>query len=270
MSDDDYEALVAVAEEMAEAARAPILMHFRTETLAADNKDAAGFDPVTIADRAAEAAMRAILADRRPYDAILGEEEGASAGSTGLTWVLDPIDGTRAFISGAPVFGVLIGLHDGERPILGVVDQPHIGERFTGRVLGPQRGATLTHRGETRSIQTRRGRSLREATLLTTFPEVGRPTDKAGFDAVNAHVRLTRYGLDCYGYMLVALGQADLVIEAGLNAYDIQGPMAVIEAAGGVVTNWRGGPCDQGGQAVAAGDPALHEAALELLAHFAD
>lgn len=258
--------LIAVAHALADAARAPILEHFRRADLAADNKAAEDFDPVTIADKAAETAMRAVLAKRRPQDGVLGEEHGAVAGSSGLTWVLDPIDGTRAFIAGAPVFGVLIAVHDGARPILGVIDQPYIGERFVG---GPNIAELI--RGETRRpLATRKGRALSEATVLTTFPEVGRDQDRAGFQAVAQRARLTRYGLDCYGYALVALGQSDLVIEAGLFAYDIQAPIAVVEAAGGRVTNWRGGSCDQGGQAVASGDPALHEEALALLAPYAD
>ncbi|MEM7522720.1 MAG: inositol monophosphatase family protein [Pseudomonadota bacterium] len=267
MPQPDLDDLLDVANALADAARAPILTHFRSEDLSADNKLADGFDPVTIADRAAEAAMRAVLRERRPDDAVHGEEEGLTPGTTGLTWVLDPIDGTRAFIAGAPTFGVLISVHDGTKPILGMIDQPYIGERFIGL---PDRGAAELARGASRrAIKTRRGRALSDATVLTTFPEVGDADEYAGFRAVSEKARLTRYGLDCYGYALVALGQADLVIEAGLNAYDIQGPMAVIQAAGGVVTDWRGDPCDQGGRAVAAGDPALHEEALRLLAPFA-
>lgn len=259
----DIDELLAVAHALADAARGPILKHFRAADLAADNKEAVGFDPVTVADRAAEAAMRAVLAARRPDDAVHGEEEGLTPGRTGLTWVLDPIDGTRAFISGAPVFGVLIAVNDGGRPLLGIIDQPYIGERFAGV---PGRGARLDHAGESRVLKARSGRALAEATLLTTYPEVGTPDEAAAFREVSARARLTRYGLDCYGYALVALGQADLVIEAELQAYDIQGPMAVVEAAGGVVTNWRGGPCEQGGQVIAAGGRALHEEALALLA----
>ncbi|WP_246209764.1 histidinol-phosphatase [Pikeienuella piscinae] len=257
--------LLKTAHALADAARAPILRHFRSAELSADNKRPGGFDPVTAADREAETAMRAVLAEMRPDDAILGEEAGASAGTSGLTWVLDPIDGTRAFLCGAPVFGVLIAVHDGARPLLGVIDQPFTGERFTGA----PGIAELTRGTEKRALSVRRGRGLENAILLTTFPEVGTERDAAGFAAVRDRVLLTRYGLDCYGYALLALGQVDLVIEAGLQSYDIQAPITVVEAAGGVVTDWRGGPADQGGQAIAAGDPALHRAALDLLAPFA-
>ncbi|MFV0473528.1 MAG: histidinol-phosphatase [Pikeienuella sp.] len=261
----DIDELFATAHALADAARGPILKRFRAPGLATDNKLDEGFDPVTAADREAEAAMRALLARRRPDDAVLGEEEGERPGTSGLTWVLDPIDGTRSFICGAPVFGVLIALHDGARPILGLIDQPYTGERFTG---GPG-VAEMTRGAERRALRTRAAR-LEEATLLSTYPEIGAERDRAGFQAVSAHARLTRYGLDCYAYALLALGQVDLVIEAGLNPYDIQAPIAVIEAAGGVVTDWRGRPADQGGQVIAAGDPGLHQTALKLLAPFAN
>ena len=261
--------LIDAAHAMADAARGPIMKHFRSASLIADNKLAEGFDPVTAADREAEAAMRAVLADRRPNDAILGEEEGETPGTSGLTWVLDPVDGTRAFICGAPTFGVLISLFDGARPILGVIDQPFTEERFFG-IPGAPGFAEWSRGGARRRLQTRRGLALKDATLMTTFPEIGSPNEGAAFRAVAETAKLVRYGLDCYGYALVALGQVDLVIEAGLAAYDIQAPLAVVEAAGGVVTDWKGEPCHQGGRAVAAGSPELHREALALLAPFAD
>ncbi len=261
MHDDEMRRLWQVADEMADAARAAILPFFRGAALGTENKDAAGFDPVTLADRAAEQAMREVLARTRPEDGILGEEFGHSAGSSGLTWVLDPIDGTRGFISGTPTWGVLIALSDEDGPILGVIDQPYIGERFRGggglaRMEGPQGSAPL----RTRALE-----RLSEALLFTTFPEVGTPEERAAFERVAAEVRLTRFGMDCYAYALLAAGQVDLVIEAGLNAYDIQAPIAVIEAAGGLVTDWQGGPVHDGGQVLAAGSEALHAAALARL-----
>ena len=253
--------LWSVAEELAEAARAAILPHFRAVGLSADNKVAGGFDPVTIADRAAEQAMRAVLAQRRPDDGILGEEFGTQPGSSGLTWVLDPIDGTRGFISGTPTWGVLISLNDANGPRLGIIDQPYIGERFCGgfgraEVIGPQGRAPL---------KTRKTTDLADATLFSTFPEVGSAEEQACFQAVEKTVRLTRYGCDCYAYGLLAAGQIDLVIEAGLNAYDIAAPIGVIEAAGGIVTNWEGGTVHDGGCALAAATPELHAKALAIL-----
>ncbi len=265
MRDEEIAGLVEVAEAVADAARGPALRWFRSASLSADDKGEGRFDPVTEADREAEAAMRAVLAARRPDDGVLGEEHAAKAGVSGLSWTLDPIDGTRAFLCGAPVFTTLIALHDGARPRIGVIDQPFTGERLIG---GPGR-AEWRRGAEARPLGVRKGRSLSEAILLSTFPEVGTATERAGFEAVRDRVRLTRYGLDGYGYALVALGQADLVIEAGLQPYDVQAPIAVIEAAGGLVTDWKGRPVDQGGKVIAAGDAALHAEALALLAPFA-
>lgn len=262
LSTDLAQDIVAAAHALADAARPETLSHFR-QGIGADDKtgDAAGFDPVTEADRAAERAMRTLLAQRRPKDAILGEEYGASPGTSGLTWVLDPIDGTRGYIAGAPTWGVLISVRDENGPIFGVIDQPYIGERFEGgfgiaRLDGP--------RGESR-LATRGPRPLSEAILMTTFPEIGSPAEQAGFEAVSRKARLTRYGMDCYAYALVALGQVDLVIEAGLNSYDICAPIAVIEAAGGIVTDWQGGPAHEGGRVIAAANADVHAEALELL-----
>ncbi len=256
----DYSALWPVAEALADAARVVTLRHFRQAGLSADSK-ADDFDPVTIADRDAEAAMRAILADQRPDDGILGEVHGLKSGTSGVTWVLDPIDGTRGFISGTPTWGVLIAAGDANGPKLGLIDQPYIGERFMGgagraEVKGPLGQHALGVRDTT---------ALDQATLFTTFPEVGTPQDRASFERVADHVKLTRYGCDCYAYALLAAGQIDLVIEAKLQPYDIQGPIAVIEAAGGIVTDWTGGPAHGGGHAIAAATPKLHAAALDLL-----
>lgn len=258
----DKSEIIDVANALADAARHAALSYFRTKGLAADNKDVdGGFDPVTAADRAAEAAMRKILAARRPSDAIFGEEFGGQSGTSGLKWVLDPIDGTRAYLCGSPTWGVLISVEDAGGPIFGIIDQPHIGERFTGG-LGR---ADLVHEERSGELACRPCRSLSDAILLTTFPEIGTPAERRAFEAVRDEVKLTRYGLDCYGYALVALGQVDLVIEAGLSAYDISAPIAVIEAAGGRVTNWQGGPVHSGGQVLAAGDPVLHQKALDIL-----
>ncbi|OJH43920.1 inositol monophosphatase family protein [Paracoccus sp. SM22M-07] len=258
----DAAQIIRTAHDMADAARKAILPLFRSDDLVADNKRPADFDPVTEADRAAEQAMRQVLARNRPDDAILGEEYGHSPGTSGLTWILDPIDGTRAFISGAASWGVLIGLSDGRDVVYGLIDQPYIGERFEGGFGIAQ----MTGPHGTRSLKTRRDVALDRATLMTTFPEVGTASEAQAFRRVADQVRLTRYGLDCYAYALLALGQIDLVIEAGLQSYDIAGPLAVVQAAGGIVTDWQGGPAAQGGQVVAAASPELHAAALALLA----
>lgn len=253
--------LIETAHALADAARIETLRYFRTADLPHDNKVLGGFDPVTVADRAAETAMRAVLAERRPNDGILGEEHGQVQGTSGLRWVLDPIDGTRGYISGTPTWGVLIALEDAQGPVMGVIDQPYVSERFFGGfgqadVLGPMGRHALNVRKTT---------ELGQATILTTFPEVGSAQEGAAFHRVASKCKLTRYGMDCYGYALLAAGQVDLVIEAGLQAYDIAAPLAVVEAAGGIVTNWSGDPVHGGGRVIAAATPALHKAAMEIL-----
>jgi len=253
--------IVRVAHLLADAGRPETLRLFRVQGLVADNKggDEGAFDPVTEADRAAEAAMRAILEKERPDDGIIGEEFGTKPGSSGLTWVLDPIDGTRGFISGTPTWGILISVADQTGPLYGIIDQPYIGERFEGgfgisQVTGPM---------GTHSLQTRKNIGYSAATLLTTFPEVGSAIERRAFEKVASGVKLTRYGMDCYGYALLATGQVDLVIEAGLQTYDIHAPIAVVQAAGGIVSNWQGGAAHHG--AIAAANPDIHAVALALL-----
>lgn len=267
MTAQEISDLFDTAHALADAARIETLRLFRqTDALAIDNKRDGGFDPVTAADRASEQAMRDILAKRRPQDGVFGEEFANKRGSSGLTWVLDPIDGTRGYMSGTPTWGVLIGLceelDDGPgRPLMGIIDQPYIGERFVGgfgvaELTGPH--------GKT-ALRTRPARTLDQATLFTTFPEVGTPDEGAAFARLSQNVRLTRYGTDCYAYALVALGQIDLVVEAGLHPYDVAGPIAVIEAAGGIVTDWTGGPAHRGGRVLAAANPDIHAAAMAIL-----
>lgn len=261
LTETDRKALVATAHALADAARTETLAHFRTPGLDAENKVTTHFDPVTVADRAAETRIRAILAELRPGDAILGEEFGSKPGTTGLTWVIDPIDGTRSYLSGTPTWGVLISVADAAGPLFGLIDQPFIGERFAGGFgLAEVSGPMGRH-----ALQTRAARPLAEAILFTTFPEVGTPEEGAAFNRVKAQAKLTRYGLDCYAYALVAAGQIDLVIEAGLQAYDVQAPIAVIEAAGGIVTDWQGRPALQGGRILAAANAAIHAEAMALL-----
>lgn len=261
LTDDLTAELTAVAHALADVARRETLALFRAGDLGIDNKRTGGFDPVTAADRAAEAAMRAILAERRPEDGIMGEEFGPRAGTSGLTWVLDPIDGTRAYMSGTPTWGVLIAVDGGAGPVLGIIDQPYIGERFVGG-FGQ---ASVTGPLGTAPLRARPPRPLPEAVLFTTFPEVGTEAEGAAFRDLAARVRLTRYGTDCYAYALIAAGQVDLVVEAGLQPYDVQAPIAVIEAAGGIVTDWQGGPAHGGGRVLAAANREIHAEALKVL-----
>lgn len=260
--------LVRVAHLLADAARPETLRLFRVAGLVADDKtaDGVGFDPVTEADRAAETAMREILRRERPDDGIIGEEFGVTPGTSGLTWVLDPIDGTRGYISGTPTWGVLISVADQSGPLYGIIDQPFIQERFEGgfgiaKVTGPM--------GEF-ELGTRKHVALGGATLLSTFPEIGSRSERRAFQKVSDAVKLTRYGMDCYGYALLAAGQVDLVIEAGLQPYDIHAPIAVIQAAGGIVSNWQGGAAHHGGCVVAASNRDIHAVALAILQESVD
>lgn len=253
--------IIATAAELADVAREATLLHFRSAGLSADTKETTHFDPVTVADRLSEERMRAVLARRRPQDGILGEEMGATEGSSGLTWVLDPIDGTRSYLAGTPTWGVLISIRDASGPLYGLIDQPYIGERFEG---GFGRSAMTGPLGP-RKLGTRAARPLSQAILMTTFPEVGTPEEGAAFRKLVPQCRLTRYGTDCYAYALIAVGQIDLVVEAGLQAYDVQAPIAVIEAAGGIVTDWQGRPAHDGGRVLAAANAAVHAAALAVL-----
>lgn len=261
LNETEKQSLKETAFVMADVARVVTLGYFRQANLQTDNKFVEGFDPVTIADREAEQAMRTVLQQRRPDDGIRGEEFGDKPGTSGLTWVLDPIDGTRGFISGTPTWGVLISIRDQDGPIFGVIDQPYTGERFVGG-MGE---AFMAGPHGTKPLGVRGARPLHQSVLFTTFPEVGSAEEGAAFHDVAKQVQLTRYGMDCYAYALLAHGQIDLVIEAGLQDFDIQAPIAVIEAAGGIVTDWQGRPAHGGGRALAATNPQTHAAALAIL-----
>jgi histidinol phosphatase-like enzyme (inositol monophosphatase family) len=275
LSDACLGELTELANALADAAGAASLPYFRAHDLetadkGGDGKGAGRFDPVTAADRAAERAMRELLSLRRPDDAVFGEEEAGTEGTSGLTWILDPIDGTRAFISGLPVWGTLIALDDGSRCRIGVVDQPYIGERFVGVIGSARVEAWMTGPAGRRALRTRPCAGLAEATIYTTDPFIFSASEAEAFRAVRARARLTRYGTDCYAYALLALGFVDLVIESQLAAYDIAAHVAIIEAAGGRVTDWRGHDCRWGGRAVAAGSVEVHAAALEMLSQVPD
>jgi myo-inositol-1(or 4)-monophosphatase len=266
MSALDSDAIRTTAHAVADAGSVAALPYFRAPALGVENKASGGsFDPVTRADRAVETAMRSVLAASRPEDAILGEEGGRQDGVSTLTWVLDPIDGTRSFLSGVPTWGILVAVSNDSGPFYGIIDQPYLGERFAGG-LGE---ATLTGPRGTIPLRVRGDRPLADAILFTTFPELGTPAEAQGFAEVAQRVKLTRYGLDCYAYAMLALGQIDLVVEAGLHAYDICAPIAVIEAAGGIVTDWHGRPAHAGGRVLAAAGRQQHDAALEILSRVA-
>ncbi len=256
-----------IAHRLANAARPIALNYFRSSGLGTDNKAAEGngFDPVTLADRAIERAMRDILAADRPGDGIMGEEYDDVPSHSGVTWVLDPIDGTRAFLCGLPSWGVLIAANDGERPVIGIMDQPFIGERFTGSLLSEDRHSVLDDASGKRVLAVRGTTALSDALMCCTAPDMFTGDEVPAFASLSGQVRLTRFGTDCYAYALLAMGQIDLVVESSLKPYDIQALMPVVQAAGGIVTDWQGGDARHGGQVIAAATPALHEAAMSAL-----
>ena len=257
-----------VALRLAEAARPLALRHFRTSALTVEDKSASGesYDPVTMADRAIELEIRRIIAAERPEDGITGEEFDDIPTRSGVTWVIDPIDGTRAFLCGLPSWGVLIAANDGTRPVIGIMDQPFTGERFVGTTLPGHHRATLDHAGTTRDLATRDTTDLSQAVACCTDPSMfGTPAERAAFDALCARTRMMRLGTDCYGYAMLAMGQVDLVVESALKSVDIQPMIPIVEAAGGIVTDWQGGDPQDGGQVIAAATTSLHQAALAAL-----
>ncbi len=262
VSQSELSELIEFAGELVDASGGVILPHFR-QRLAVDNKAAgAAYDPVTVADQAAERAIRQLIKARYPDHGIFGEEHGYEEGTRGLTWVIDPIDGTRAFITGIPLWGTLVALHDGRSPIFGVMDQPFTRERFTGSLNG---SSLRTSQGVS-ILQTRPCASLAEARLQCTDILMFNTPERTVFEELSTQARLTRYSGDCYAYCMVALGCIDLVVESGLMPYDVQALIPIIENAGGVITNWSGGECSNGGQVIAAGDRRVHEQALQILA----
>jgi myo-inositol-1(or 4)-monophosphatase len=239
-----------------------ILPFFRTSLGVEDKGSAAGFDPVTAADRAAETAMRKLIQRNFPAHGIIGEEYGDERADAEYVWVLDPIDGTKSFIAGMPAWGSLIALTRNGHPVYGMMHQPFIGERFTGD------GGAAHYRGPAgaRNLMVRPCGGLAEAILFTTSPLLMNAQDRATFGRVEAQVKLSRYGGDCYAYCMLAAGHVDLVIETELNPFDIMALIPIVEGAGGVITDWQGGAASKGGRIVAAGDRRVHEAARKVLA----
>ncbi len=251
----------AFVDQLAAVSGETIRPFFRT-ALGVENKSrSGGFDPVTAADRAAEAAMRALIKTTFPEHGILGEEFDAERPDAEYVWVLDPIDGTKSFICGMPAWGTLIALTRRGEPIYGMMHQPFTIEHFTGD------GSAASYRGPAgdRVLRTRACAELKGAVLLTTSPLLMRGADRQCFGRVEGAVRLSRYGGDCYAYCMLAAGQVDLVIETELKPYDVLPLIPIIEGAGGIITSWENGRPHGGGRVIAAGDRRLHAQAMELL-----
>jgi inositol-phosphate phosphatase/L-galactose 1-phosphate phosphatase/histidinol-phosphatase len=251
-------AVVTFASELADAAGEIVRRYFRRGVAVDDKPD---MSPVTIADREAEAALRALIERRFPDHGILGEEHGSVRVDADRVWVLDPIDGTKSFISGVPLFGTLIALVEDGIPVLGVIDQPISRERWIGA-----RGRKSTLNGA--GISTRACASLASATLFATTPDMFKGADADAFQRLKSAVKLARFGGDCYAYGLLAAGFVDLVVEASLKPYDYAALVPVIAGAGGSMTDWRGNPLNlaSDGRVLACGDPRLSPAARGLLA----
>jgi myo-inositol-1(or 4)-monophosphatase len=258
MSAIDFAAFV---DQLATVSGEAILPFFRT-TLSVENKSRGeSFDPVTAADRSAEAAMRALIRKQFPEHGIVGEEYGSERTDAEFVWVLDPIDGTKSFISGMPAWGTLIALTRAGEPVYGMMHQPFTSERFTGD------GGAARYRGPAgeRMLRTRHCARLGDATLMTTSPLLMDDAERLAFGRVEAAVRLSRYGGDCYAYCMLAAGHVDLVIECGLKPHDVVALIPIIAGAGGIMTTWDGGPAKAGGRIVAAGDKRVHAAAMAML-----
>ena len=247
-------------DRLATASGDTILPFFRT-AMAIENKKAGGFDPVTEADRAAEQAMRSQIRKHFPEHGILGEEYGSQNTDAEYVWVLDPIDGTKSFITGMLAWGTLIGLMRFGEPVFGMMHQPFTRERFTGD------GGAARYRGATgeRRLHVRECASLGEAILTTTSPLLMNEKDRAAFKGLENRVRLSRYGGDCYAYCMLAAGHIDLIVETEINPYDIVAVIPIVTGAGGIVTTWDNRPAQTGGRVIVAGDARVHTQALEVL-----
>lgn len=250
----------AFFNRLADAAKAETLPRFRTGLDVVNKEQKAGFDPVTEGDKAAELAIRALVEEHFPEHGFLGEEHEDVGLDRDLVWVVDPIDGTRAFISGVPVWGTLIGLQEKGRAIMGLMDQPFTGERY----FADGKKSWYSGPGGERQLKTRDCASLSDAILFTTSPHIF-GEDLERYMRVQNSVRLFRYGIDCYAYALLAAGHVDIVVENSLKPYDVGALIPIIEQAGGIMTDWEGGRPEKGGRILAAGSKAVHEAAMALL-----
>jgi len=256
------EALEDFALDLARAAGAAILPLFRADHGLEDKGVPGAFDPVTAADRGAEAAIRRAVRSRFPEHGVIGEEYGEDRPDAEFVWVLDPIDGTRAFVAGLPVWTTLIALRHQDEPVVGVIAQPYVDELY----VGSGGRARLIRAGSSRRLSVRSCPRLTEAVIATTDPDLLAAPELAAWSQVRAAARIARYGCDAYAFAMVAAGSIDLVVEAGLKSWDIDAAVPLIEGAGGVVTNWRGERLGrQGGQVAVAGDRACLDDALVAL-----
>jgi myo-inositol-1(or 4)-monophosphatase len=258
-------ATIAFAHKLADLSGQVIRPYFRQRIEVADKGLAKGraFDPVTAADKGAEQAIRAIIEQERPNDGIIGEEFGEKPPANPFTWILDPLDGTRAFITGRHEWGSLIALEENGNAVLGILDQPILNERF----IGVNGNAELFSAGSQSPLRVRPCPTLSGAVLCATHPDAYfSPDERKAFSRVQTAARMTRFGGDCYLFGLLALGFIDLIIESSFHHWDVAALIPIVRGAGGIITNWEGGSCAHGGKILAAGDVRVHAQAMKLLA----
>jgi myo-inositol-1(or 4)-monophosphatase len=256
----DWDELTRFAQHLATTAGHAILPHFR-KNAPIDVKQHETWDPVTEGDRAGERAIRVLIEQRYPDHGIIGEEYGSKIGSSAFTWILDPVDGTRAFVIGMPTWTTLIGLYENDVPVLGVMYQPFIDDMFYGNPFG----AWVNHGGQIDKLQVSRCQSLNQAMLGTTTPHLYKGKDREGFDRLRHAVKMTRYGGDAYFFSLVAAGHLDIAMDAGLQIYDIAALLPIMRGAGATVGTWNGNNPNDGGHILAAATPELFEQAKALM-----
>ena len=260
-STEELSQLQSFALELAERSAAEILPHFRTDT-EITNKEEAAFDPVTVADKAAEQIMRKLIEQHYPDHGINGEEFGIKQGASPFKWILDPIDGTRSFVFGSVTWATLIGLSYNNTPLLGVMNQPYVRETFYGNSTG----AFCRRDGTDHRLQVRPAARLSEAHVTTTAPALYKSEQEAAFlDSMRRTARTFRYDGDAYFFCLLAAGHIDVALDAGLQAYDIAPLIPIIEGAGGIVSTWSREPATEGGNIIAAASLELYEEALAFL-----
>lgn len=248
-------------DRLADVASIETLSRFRNNG-SIENKYDVGFDPVTEADKAAEHAIRGLLEHHYPSHGILGEEEESKNLDSEFVWVIDPIDGTRAYITGLPVWGTLVGFYQNGRAVMGMMDQPFTGERF----VADRENSYLKFRGGAAQKLTTSGCvDLLSARMFTTSPDLMVGEAGQHYQALKREVLLARYGCDCYAFSMVAMGMADIAIETGLQPYDIGGLISLVENAGGIVSTWGGDRPEMGGDIIASANAELHAKALEIL-----
>ena len=254
---------VEFAVHLADLAGEQILPRFRVAIGLENKSKDGGYDPVTVADREAEAAIRREIRRVYPDHGILGEEHGLDAGTSSYTWVIDPIDGTRAFVLGQLHWGTLIALNDGKAPIVGIMRQPYTGETF----LGSAAVAELRRGSETTRLSARANTRLADVTICATDPTMfASAAHQQAFSRLAPRARSVRFGGDCYTPCLVAAGCADLVVEGGLKPWDVQALIPIVQGAGGVITDWSGRPADRASEVIIAGNRALHAEVVAALA----